>query len=137
MGGHTVTIELDYNSELANCGRRYKDIFERMGNELTLKDLENTEKMLDSRGSWAYTTKPKKRKLVRIDDGLTQFGLVEFIEFDEGGRGESVHPKPAVGRSCVVGLRGSEYTWMTSEIVEVLSGTKFKTKNSEYEIGGI
>jgi len=58
---------------------------------------------------------------------------VKFIEWDENGRYKSIHETPAVGRSCVVDAGPyATYRWLTSSITEILSDTKFKTKNSVY-----
>ena len=73
-------------------------------------------------------------KLVRQEDLLIKEGQVEFVEFDNSGRGKSVHMTPEVGFSCIVDRTRMSYTWMTSIIVEVISKNEFKTKNSHYKI---
>jgi hypothetical protein len=58
---------------------------------------------------------------------------VKFIQWNENGVGGSLHEEPAVGRSIVLDLTGPEsYKWLTSQIVEIISNTEFKTKNSTY-----
>lgn len=75
------------------------------------------------------------KTLHRLDDGHKVNGRIQFLSFDENGAGHDLHTTPEVGRSCVVGLaKYGMYRWMTSEITEVISDVKFKTKNSEYEI---
>lgn len=72
--------------------------------------------------------------LTRENDNKQILGRnVKFIEWDENGRYDSIHENPAIGRSCIVdpGSYGT-FKWMTSSITEILSDTKFKTKNSTY-----
>lgn len=60
---------------------------------------------------------------------------IKFIEWNEDGTGKSIHDIPAIGRSIVVDpIYGLTYKWMTTQIVEILSDSKFKTKNSTYKI---
>lgn len=75
------------------------------------------------------------RVLERQEDGLTKTGDVQFVEFDDNGFGKKLHSNPEVGFSCIVNPHfGISYTWMTSVIIEVISDTEFKTKNSHYKI---
>ena len=74
--------------------------------------------------------------LTRLEDGKQiPCGVVKFIEWNENGTFKAAHDTPAVGRSIIVdpGPYGM-YRWMTSAIAEVISDTKFKTKNSTYEL---
>lgn len=74
-------------------------------------------------------------KLIRQRDNLTKEGTIKFIEFDKFNRGKGLHDEIRIGYSCVVDPHlGPSYTWMTSEITEVISETEFKTKNSHYKI---
>ena len=42
---------------------------------------------------------------------------------------------PAIGRSIIAdGWGGLTYKWMTTPITEIISETKFKTKNSTYTL---
>jgi len=60
---------------------------------------------------------------------------VKFIQWNENGVGGSLHEEPAIGRSIVLDLTGPEsYKWLTSQIVEIISNTEFKTKNSTYTL---
>jgi len=72
-------------------------------------------------------------KLIRQKDNLIKEGLIKFVEFNDMGRGKALHDVPEVGYSCIVNPSIS-YTWLTSTIVEVISLTEFKTKNSHYKI---
>ena len=73
--------------------------------------------------------------LERQEDGLKKTGDIQFLEFDETGHGKKLHDTPQVGFSCIVNPHfRTQYTWMTSEIVEVISDIEFKTKNSHYKI---
>lgn len=73
-------------------------------------------------------------KLIRKRDGLVKEGLIEFIEWDKNDRGKNIHMKPQIGFSCIVDGRKLTYTWLTSQITEIISETEFKTKNSHYTI---
>ena len=73
-------------------------------------------------------------KLIRQRDNLVKEGLIEFIEWDKNDRGKTIHIKPKVGFSCIVRRRQLRKMWLTTEIVEVISDTEFKTKNSHYKI---
>ena len=60
---------------------------------------------------------------------------VKFIEWDENGKGKSLHDTPAIGRSIVLDLNGPfSYQWMTTQITEIISETEFKTLNSTYAL---
>lgn len=73
-------------------------------------------------------------KLIRQRDNLVAEGIIEFVEFDKNDRGKKVHMKPDIGYACIVDRQKLVYTWMTTQITEVISETEFKTKNSHYII---
>jgi len=77
--------------------------------------------------------------LIREEDNLQIPGsVIKFIEWNENGTGKASHDTPAVGRSIVVDpIVGGSYVWLTSEITEVISDTKFKTLNSTYTLHGL
>lgn len=78
---------------------------------------------------------PPNGKLIRLNDNLIREGRIQFIEHTKEGRGKSLHNKPKVGYSTIVDFQNYPMcTWQTSEIVEVMSDTEFKTKNSHYKI---
>ena len=74
--------------------------------------------------------------LTRREDNKQMAGSnVKFIEWSENGTGKSIHDKPAIGRSLVLDLISPDvFSWMTTEIVEIISETEFKTKNSTYTL---
>ena len=74
--------------------------------------------------------------LVREEDNKqVRANKIKFIEWNDDGTGKSVHDEPAIGRSIIVDpVNGLIYKWMTTQIVEILSESKFKTKNSTYNI---
>tara|TARA_R110000868_G_scaffold92791_3_gene257368 strand:+ start:2452 stop:2742 length:291 start_codon:yes stop_codon:yes gene_type:complete len=74
--------------------------------------------------------------LTRINDNKQIAGsVVKFVEWNENGTAKSLHDQPAIGRSVTLDLTGPEsYRWMTTEIVEIISDTEFKTKNSTYTL---
>jgi hypothetical protein len=80
-------------------------------------------------------------------DGETHFGVkVKFVEWSApelGSRGKELHDEPQVGFSCIIDPQYEyQYTWLTTEIVEIESDTtdkhiriiSFKTKNSSYKL---
>jgi hypothetical protein len=74
--------------------------------------------------------------LIREEDNKQIPGsVIKFIEWNENGTGKASHDTPAPGRSIVVDpIVGGSYVWLTSEITEVISDTKFKTLNSTYTL---
>lgn len=74
--------------------------------------------------------------LTRKEDNKQMTGsVVKFIEWNENGVGGKVHDSPAVGRSIVLDpMNYGNYQWLTTEIIEVISDTEFKTKNSTYTL---
>jgi hypothetical protein len=78
-------------------------------------------------------------KLVREHDKLTnQSKDIKWLEWNEEGRFKEDHNKPAVGRSLLMSPFNECFTWMTTNITEILEDqddyVKFKTKNSTYEL---
>ena len=78
-----------------------------------------------------------KWKLTRLEDKQVKEGnTVGWLEFDEFDRGKEMHDTPQMGTSCILDHKGINYTWMTTNIREILKETDdfvhFKTKNSEY-----
>lgn len=78
-------------------------------------------------------------KLVRERDGLTkQSKEVMWLEWDETGKFKDRHNEPEVGRSLVMSPFSQCFTWMTTDITEILEQeenyVKFKTKNSTYTL---
>ncbi len=74
--------------------------------------------------------------LRREEDGkIIKGSVIKYIDWDEGGNAKQAYDEPAVGRSIIVdpGQYGN-YTWMTTEITEILPNKVFKTKNSTYTI---
>jgi hypothetical protein len=78
-------------------------------------------------------------KLVRERDGLTQQSKdIKWLEWNEEGRIREDHIKPAVGRSLLMSPFNDYFTWMTTDITEIVEERddyiKFKTRNSNYEL---
>ena len=78
-------------------------------------------------------------KLVRDRDGLTkQSKNIRWLEWNEQGRVRENHDKPAVGRSLLMSPFNDYFTWMTTDITEILEEqdnyVKFRTRNSNYEL---
>ena len=78
-------------------------------------------------------------KLVRERDGLTnQSKDIKWLEWNEEGRVREPHTKPAVGRSLLMSPFNDFFTWMTTDITEIVEERedyiKFKTRNSNYEL---
>jgi hypothetical protein len=74
--------------------------------------------------------------LTRKEDNKQMPGsIVKFIEWGDNDKAKAIHDTPAIGRSIVLDPHGyGQYKWMTTEIVEIISDTEFKTKNSTYTL---
>jgi hypothetical protein len=78
-------------------------------------------------------------KLVRERDGLTnQSKDIKWIEWNEEGRYRADHKEPAVGRALLMSPFNDFFTWMTTDVTEIVEKRedyiKFKTRNSNYEL---
>lgn len=78
-------------------------------------------------------------KLIRERDGLTKVGnYADWLSWDEEGKFKEKHDKPAIGRSLIIDGRFINYTWLTTDVTDILveedNYIKFKTKNSIYEL---
>jgi hypothetical protein len=78
-------------------------------------------------------------KLVRLNDGLTNTAQrVAFIEWNTDGTFYSSHDDIQVGRSIILDPMNHNYTWLTTEITEIVEQkadyVKLQTKNSTYEL---
>jgi len=78
-------------------------------------------------------------KLVRERDGLTnQSQAIKWLEWNEENKYRDEHEEPAVGRSLLMSPFNRYFTWMTTEITEIVEQredyVKFHTRNSTYEL---
>jgi hypothetical protein len=78
-------------------------------------------------------------KLVRERDGLTkQSKDIKWLEWNEQGRVKEDHNKPAIGRSLLMSPFNNYFTWMTTDVTEIVEERedyiKFRTLNSNYEL---
>jgi hypothetical protein len=78
-------------------------------------------------------------KLVRERDGLTnQSKDIKWLEWNEEGKVREDHNKPAIGRSLLMSPFNDFFTWMTTDVTEIVEERedyiKFKTSNSIYEL---
>lgn len=78
-------------------------------------------------------------KLVREGDELTKSSeKIAWIEWNEDGKGKEVYDDPGVGRSLIMSPFNDFFTWMTTEVTEIVEQkddyVKFKTKNSTYNL---
>jgi hypothetical protein len=90
------------------------------------------ELLLESPGDYNW-------KLVRKRDGLAkQSRDIKWIEWNEDGTGKDSHNSPKIGLSLVMSPFNNMYTWLTTNITEIVKDTPeyihFKTTNSEYEL---
>jgi hypothetical protein len=64
--------------------------------------------------------------------------VIMWLEWNEDGRGKDRHSEPEVGRSLLMSPFNDFFTWMTTDITEILEQEdnyiKFKTRNSTYEL---
>ena len=85
----------------------------------------------------------EKYTLKRIDDGLVkEANKIIYIEWnDNDGTFKSKHDEPAIGRSLMLDSNNFNYTWLTTQIVEILEEKdkyiKFRTENSTYELNSL
>ena len=80
-------------------------------------------------------------KLVRERDGLTnQSRDIKWLEWNEEGKVRQDCTEPAVGRSLLMSPFNDFFTWMTTDITEIVESSedgsylKFNTRNSTYEL---
>ena len=80
-------------------------------------------------------------KLVRERDGLTnQSRDIKWLEWNEEGKVRQDCTEPAVGRSLLMSPFNDFFTWMTTDITEIVESSedgsylKFNTRNSVYEL---
>ena len=78
-------------------------------------------------------------KLVRERDGLTnQSKDIKWLEWNEEGKVREDHNEPAIGRSLLMSPFNNYFTWMTTDVTEIVEERddyiKFKTRNSNYEL---
>jgi hypothetical protein len=78
-------------------------------------------------------------KLVRERDGLTHHAReIGWIEFNEDDTFKEKHDEPAIGRSCMLDPHRFSFTWLTTNVTEIVEERedyiKFKTRNSNYEL---
>lgn len=78
-------------------------------------------------------------KLIRERDGLTKVGnYADWLSWNEDNTFKERHDKPEIGRSLIIDGRFINYTWLTTDVTEILieedNYIKFKTKNSTYEL---
>jgi hypothetical protein len=74
--------------------------------------------------------------LTRKEDNKQMTGsVVKFVEWNDNGVGGKIHDNPAVGRSIALDpMNYGNYKWLTTEIIEIISETEVKTKNSTYTL---
>ena len=78
-------------------------------------------------------------KLVREHDGLTKKSKdIMWLEWNEEAHCKDRHSEAAVGRSLLMSPFNDAFTWMTTDIIEILEQEdnyiKFNTRNSTYEL---
>jgi hypothetical protein len=94
------------------------------------------EKILDN--SNAFPPIVQKCSLFR-SDGLKKHSTdYLWLEFNEDGRFKEKHKECAIGRSLILAPFNPFFVWQTTEVIEIIEEkenyTKFRTKNSEYEL---
>jgi hypothetical protein len=78
-------------------------------------------------------------KLTREEDEMVKYSRdVMWLEWNEEGHWKDRHSEPAVGRSLLMSPFNDTFTWMTTDITEILhedaNVIRFKTKNSTYRL---
>lgn len=82
---------------------------------------------------------PKKYKLIREHDGLTNVGnRILWIDWEKDGTFHSSHYEPKLDRSLIMDPHRMSYTWMTTVVTKIIEQRedyiKFRTSNSVYEL---
>lgn len=77
--------------------------------------------------------------LKRLDDNSILHAFkIAWIEWNEIGRTQASHDKIGVGYSLILDPHRFSYTWLTTVVTEIEEEregyTRFKTKNSTYEL---
>lgn len=85
------------------------------------------------------TIEKKNWRLIRENDGLTKESVgVTWVEWGEDSRGKAMHDNIAIGRSLLMSPFSEAYTWMTTQVEEIIVDhddcIKFNTKNSTYTL---
>lgn len=83
--------------------------------------------------------KDSKYMLRKEEDGSIKYGdHAQWIEWNEDRTYKLSHHDPEIGRSLILDGNRMNYTWLTTQVQEILEVTenriKFKTKNSTYEL---
>ena len=83
--------------------------------------------------------KDRKYALHKEEDGSIKYGDdALWIEWNEDRTFKLSHHEPEVGRSLILDGNRMNYTWLTTQVQEILETTedhiKFRTKNSTYEL---
>lgn len=105
-----------------NKGKKFSQVLEESGYKTYNMDLIDLAK-----DNYVVT---------RVEDNMQMpASVVKFVEWNEDGTGKAMHDSPAVGRSIVLDPTGpGNYMWLTTQIIEIISDTTFKTKNSTYMV---
>jgi hypothetical protein len=90
-------------------------------------------------GKLVLDDSPKQWKLVRERDNLTKFSSdIAWLDWDAGGNFHEKNDDIKEGRSLLMSPFNSFYTWLTTEVTEIVVNdpdyVKFRTKNSNYEL---
>lgn len=81
----------------------------------------------------------KNWKLVRERDNLTKYSSkIKWLEWNEDKTFKNKFDEIAIDRSLIMSPFNEFFTWMTTEVTEILVNEKdyikFKTKKSNYEL---
>ena len=83
--------------------------------------------------------KDRKYMLRKEEDGSIKYGDdALWIEWNEDRTFKLSHHEPEIGRSLILDGNRMNYTWLTTQVQEILEVSedliKFRTKNSTYEL---
>ena len=133
-----VTKEIGWDSSYFLAQEKQDEIIEEMLSKIKMTKLKrqmlrNTLYLgcLPSSTDFCY-------KLTRTDGLIKQSSRIKWIKFDENGKFKESFTLPLVGRSLLMSPFSTEFTWLTTEVTDILEENtnivRFKTKNSEYKL---
>jgi hypothetical protein len=120
------------------CHKCSKIITEGFTSYIYCRDCDSTD-FLAKQEQEMEKNKDHKYMLCKEEDGSIKYGdHALWIEWNEDRTFKLSHYEPEIGRSLILDGNRMNYTWLTTQVQEILEATKdrirFKTKNSTYEL---
>ena len=120
------------------CHKCSKIVTEGFTSYIYCRDCDSTD-FLAKQEKEMEKNKHHKYALRKEEDGSIKYGdQAVWIEWNEDRTFKLSHHEPEVGRSLVLDGNRMNYTWLTTQVQEILEvsevSIKFRTKNSTYEL---